>query len=1086
MFVNKNNNNNNDLNNIKESEFLNNCNVKNVESEKNFVNKKDKIDNNSKNIDSNKNMIEEIELERLRQSITDMVNDISAFNMFDITKSMGDGNNDLLTHVITVKEGTEPIKQKSRGIPQSFREEFKKTLQEMKDAGMVVDSNSPWCSPVRLVRKPDGSIRVCVDFRKLNSVTTKDSFPIPTIDHIIQHLGNAKIYSSLDLAQGYHQIRMDKDSCKYTAFATSTGLYEYRVMAMGLTNSCATFQRILNKVLEGYLEDFCLVYLDDILIYSENLEDHEKHVKLVIERLKKNGLKVKLSKCKFARTKIEYLSHVIENGQISPNPAKVAAVANAPRPKTVKQVLAFCGLVSYYRKWIKDCSTLMSPLIKLTQKDTDFIWTTECEVAFNTLKNYLVDTNRVLALPDFSQPFVLECDASSYGAGSVLVQRKGKHYQPIAYFSKHFNKTERSYSTSEREMLSIVLATEHFKQYIFGRDIKIITDHEPLKFLSTADDPSPRLARLQKRLNIYSYVIEYRAGHLNRAADALSRMVEEDEIEKNTESPQESIIINAIRLSNTTSNEEQLKDENINWIISLLKKFTERPIVSEFKNNEQKSLYMQWDRLKILNNILFREYIDKYDNIYYQYVVPANQREAVLKNCHDTTVCGHMGREKMLFRVTHKFYWYKSDVDVRQYCQECIKCQQMKDTNKYNKTTLTPIYASRPGQIITTDIVGPLKVSNGKYKYILVIVDHFSKYVEFFAMETITAEETAKLLLEYICRHSVPDSILSDQGSNYMSTLIQELYGLLDIHGLRTTAFRPQVDGETERINRALGQMLRCFVNDAGDDWSKYLNLLQLGYNTAQHSTHKYTPFQLIYGRVPKLPIDLIFPNEKLDLYLGIDSYATTVQNNLLKAYEAVAKNTFANINKHKIRHDRKVRASKDYKVGDYVWLYNESKRKGKSKKFQTRWGENPYKIVAVIDENNYKIKCLSGKKASIVNKERLKKCYERKILLENQVKEEKQKSENNEKLPEITQIQNEKNPEVPKKRGRKPKEITTVERPKERQVDITKSRVFREKKIIFNPKVLDSVVDVGRMNENGLQNNGKRVRKQTDFYQAT
>jgi hypothetical protein len=171
---------------------------------------------------------------------------------------------------------------------------------------------------------------------------------------------------------------------------------------------------------------------------------------------------------------------------------------------------------------------------------------------------------------------------------------------------------------------------------------------------------------------------------------------------------------------------------------------------------------------------------------------------------------------------------------------------------------------------------------------------------------------------------------------------------------------------------------------------------------------------------------------------LGIDSYATTVQNNLLKAYEAVAKNTFANINKHKIRHDRKVRASKDYKVGDYVWLYNESKRKGKSKKFQTRWGENPYKIVAVIDENNYKIKCLSGKKASIVNKERLKKCYERKILLENQVKEEKQKSENNEKLPEITQIQNEKNPEVPKKRGRKPKEITTVERPKERQESVS------------------------------------------------
>ena len=560
----------------------------------------------------------------------------------------------------------------------------------------------------------------------------------------------------MDLAQGYHQIKMDKESCKYTAFATSTGLYEYRVMAMGLTNACATFQRIMNKVLEGYLEEFCLVYLDDVLIFSNSLEEHEKHVKLVVERLRKYGLKLKLSKCKFARTKIEYLSHIIENGQVSPNPAKIAAVANAPRPKTVKQVQAFCGLVSYYRKWIKDCSTIMSPLIKLTQKDTDFIWTTECENAFNTLKSYLVDTNRVLALPDFSKPFQLECDGSSYGVGAVLTQKIGKHFQPIAYFSKHLNKTERSYSASERELLSIVLATEHFKQYIFGREIKILTDHEPLKFLSTADVPSPRLARLQKRLNIYNYVIEYRAGYLNRAADALSRMVEENEDEKNTESAQESIIINAMRLDKATSNKEQLEDENIKWILELLKKFTQRPIINEFDNDEQKSLYKQWDRLKILNNVLYREFIDKYDNVFYQYVVPVKQRESILKNCHDTTVCGHMGFEKTNDRVSHRFYWYKSVEDVKKYCQECIKCQQMKDTNKYNKTKLTPIYASRPGQIITTDIVGPLK-SNGRFKYILVIVDHFSKYVEFFPMESTTAEETARLLLEYICRHSVPD-----------------------------------------------------------------------------------------------------------------------------------------------------------------------------------------------------------------------------------------------------------------------------------------------------------------------------------------
>jgi hypothetical protein len=238
--------------------------------------------------------------------------------------------------------------------------------------------------------------------------------------------------------------------------------------------------------------------------------------------------------------------------------------------------------------------------------------------------------------------------------------------------------------------------------------------------------------------------------------------------------------------------------------------------------------------------------------------------------------------------------------------------------------------------------------------------------------------------------------------------------------------------------------MLRCFVNEAGNDWDKYLDLLQLGYNTAQHSTHKYTPFQLIYGREPKLPLDLIFPNEKLDLYLGIDSYATTVQDNLEKAFKAVAKNTFANINKHKIRHDRSTRASGNYKVGDYVWLYNESKQKGKSKKFQKRWGEEPYKIVEVIDDNDYKIKTLTGKRSVVVNKERLKKCFERKILLENEKKaKEKAEKVKDGNLRKLTQVEKTINSIPPKKRGRKPKEKTTGEEPKERQVDVTKSTVF-------------------------------------------
>jgi hypothetical protein len=347
-----------------------------------------------------------------------MVKDVTASNMHDIMKRI-EGSEDAITHIIEIKPGTEPIKQKSRKIPQSFKAGFVTMLNEMKDAGMIVDSKSPWCSPVRLVRKPDGSIRVCVDFRKLNNVTVKDSFPMQRIEEIFQQLANARIFSSIDFAQGYFQIKMDPGSMANTAFATEHDFFEYKVMPMGLTNACATFQRGMYKVLDGYLGIFCVVYLDDI-IFSNSPQEHRIHVDLVIERLRRYNLEIKLSKCKFARSRIEYLSHIVENGTISPNPAKVAAVSEAKRPTTVKTVQSFIGLVSYYRRFIKNCSSIMAPLIKLTERDSPFIWSEECEAAFQKLKSYLVTENKVLALPDFEMQFRIEADASKIGLGAVM------------------------------------------------------------------------------------------------------------------------------------------------------------------------------------------------------------------------------------------------------------------------------------------------------------------------------------------------------------------------------------------------------------------------------------------------------------------------------------------------------------------------------------------------------------------------------------------------------------------------------------------------------------------------------------------
>ena len=673
------------------------------------------------------------------------------------------------------------------------------------------------------------------------------------------------------------------------------------------------------------------------------------------------------------------MSHVIENGTISPNPAKIAAVKNIKPPRNVKQLQSFIGFCSYYRKYVKNFSSIVSPLLKLTEKRVEFIWTELHQNAFDQLKSYLISTDHVLALPDFDKPFRIECDASKIGISGVISQKHGCHYKPIAFYSKHLSKTERAYSTSERELLGIVLSVEHFKQYIYGRHVEIWTDHEPLKFLSTADVPSPRLARLQKRLNIYNYSIQYRPGKANGNADALSRLVEEDENEIDDHETDATILINAMFLRDDDPKNDQLSDPNLNWFIELKRENINRPFIKDFENSECKSLYKQWHRFKLFNNKLFREFITEDDNIIYQYTVPSKERETIIKNNHDFTMCGHLGFQKTFDRITAKYYWYQQATQIKQYVEECQECQMNKHTNKYNITHMRPIFATRPGQIVSADICGPLPTTDNDHKYILVVSDHFTKYVEFFSMKTQTAKETAQKLIQYISRHSCPESFLSDQGKNFQSDLLSELWEIFDIHKLRTTPYKPSTNGQTERINRTLAAMLTNYVNEEKNNWDEFLPLVQLAYNSAVHQSTKYSPFVLHYGRQPKLPYDLMSHETSLDFYLSVDSYAAEVQRQIANAYATVKSNIEVAADINKIRHDRNVRAA-IFKLNDYVWLLDTAKLKGVSKKLSHKF-KGPYQIVAVIDEANYKIRILNGKKSQIVNKCRLKRCFERRIL---------------------------------------------------------------------------------------------------------
>ena len=920
------------------------------------------------------------------EDIKECFKDITASNMEDLARTTN-RKIDLkkrIIHEITVPPESKPIKQKTRGIPYNYRADFKATILEMKKVGMVIDSKSPWSSPIRLVKKKDGTIRICVDFRKVNAVTVKDAYPIPRIEDLFTYLGAAKIFSLLDLTKGYYQVKLDPASSPYTAFSCEFGFFEYTVMPMGLTNACATFQRLMNTVLDGLIGNICCVYLDDIIIFSKNVADHTSHVRLVADRLRTFNLKVNLKKCRFAQARVEYLSHIIGDGGIRPNPAKISAVSDFERPTTVKKVQSFLGLVSYYRKFIKNCAGHASPLIALTTKRTPFIWTQECELSFTFLKSALT-SDSVLILPEFEQPFRIEADASKYGVGGVLSQLRDGHWRPVSYFSKHLSKTEVNYSASEREMLAIVLSVERFKQYVYGREFVILSDHQPLKFLLTADIPDARLARLMNRLLIFTYTIEYRAGKAHGNADALSRMVDEECFGELSVDEEQNVVINAIHLRSDI-NEEQMSDPNIKWIYDLKRanRLTgtapavswDGMVLSETELKERKSLYAQWNRIYILGRNVYREYVDD-DNILYQYVVPVQQRPLVLRLAHDAVCSGHLGTAKTVERIVPSLYWFRQLKDIKDYVRSCSTCQQVKSPFCGPKSPLKPIRTSRPSEIWTTDLMGPLPRTNGGNIHVLVVIDHFTKWVELFAMDSVTAPEVAKKLMLVFCRHGIPDTILSDQGTNYQSNLLSELYELLDVHKVRTSPYHPQTDGLSERFNRTIQAMLTSYIAENQQNWDLFLPTLAFAYNTAVHCTTKMTPFELVYGRKPKVPLDLIFKELNIELFLDPEGYAAQLKDGFNKAFGLVIINRDLSMDKNKVDYDRRVRAA-SFELTDLVWLLDTAKKIGKSSKLARKW-TGPYEILARINQATYEIKPAHKKgRKKVVNQSRLKKCFTR------------------------------------------------------------------------------------------------------------
>jgi hypothetical protein len=870
-----------------------------------------------------------------------------------------------LTNLIEHKIDTgnhSPIKQRQHRLPQALHGEVEKQVKELLDADIIQKSESPWASPLLIIKQKtrEGKIkyRFVIDMRKLNELTVKDAYPLPRIDQTLDAIGNVEFLTVLDAARGYFQVNLREEDREKTAFVANNQLYEFKRMALGLTNAPSTYSRLMDIVLSGLTYKYCLVYLDDTIIFSNSFDDHYSHIEEILNRFINARIKLKPEKCVFAADSVPYLGFIITTKGISPNSDKVKAIVEMPFPSTAKGMIRFLGAVNFYRDFIPRYSFTASILYKISQSNAKFKSKSKlpaAKEAFEKLKNALV-TAPVLAYPDFTLPFIICSDASNVAVGAVLGQLVDNKYKPVMYASRHLTGAESRYSTTERELLAIVWSAKRFNAYIYGRHVKFITDHEPLVTLKTLKEPNGRIGRLFNKIQDIDYTLTYQPGSRNFTADLLSR----PEVEAKTlELHIQSCINWKLEQSLDTSTRrirEFLKGGNSVDVTTLSE-------IVDFK---------EWEKvlnsLSVDNEILvFRD--ENCDRI----VVPAHIIQLVLEFHHDSQFAGHREFEKTLSSIKCRYFWIHMHRDVKSYCSTCHLCQTKKHLNSSFRAPLKPITVDQPWILIGIDVSGPLvRTPNGNL-YIILAIDYFSKFCIGKATPDATALTTARFLFEdIICRFGMFKSLLSDHGKNFKSILFAQLCKLCGIKAINSTFYHPEGNGLIERTIYSVKQILTMYVDVTHQNWDVHLQAAISAYNASKHSSIGCSPYEVVFGRKPVLVADIVLSNRVNVDPKPLAEYLKNIQDSSAQIQNKVRDQ----INKSQVRqkayYDRFVRNSAQFSVGDFVLLVNERSIVGQSKSFRDRL-IGPFKIIDKYNDVNYRIVCIQNNKVQDVHYNRLR-----------------------------------------------------------------------------------------------------------------
>ncbi|GBM30716.1 Transposon Ty3-I Gag-Pol polyprotein [Araneus ventricosus] len=878
-------------------------------------------------------------------------------DIFDFNRASKNHGNTTVKHKINTGDSL-PIKHRPYRVSAAERAVIKTEVQKMLKEDVINSSESPWSSPVVLVKKKNGEWRFCVDYRRLNKVTKKDLYPLPRIDDALDYLAGARIFSMMDLKSGYWQVELDDKDREKTAFVTPDGLFEFKVMPFGLFNAPATFERMMDSVLRGLKWNICLCYLDDIIVFAPNFQEHQVRLRKVLTCIQEAGLSLNSSKCCFGKKKLLILGHLVDEHGIYLDPEKVAAVEKFPIPQNIAGVRSFLGISSYYRRFIKSFANVARQLQELLKKDAKFAWKSPQKHSFATLKKSLIGHPVFLHFQPEADTLI-HSDASGYGIDAVLVQMHDGQEKPIAYASRSLTPAEKNYSTTEEECLAVIWAISKFRPYLFGKPFTVVTDHHSLCWLANVKDPTGRLARWALRLQEYDITIVYKSGRKHSDADSLSRNpLISTSVETCDEIPTLASVTEYIK--------EQLKDPKLKSIIKVLKRG------DEYQN------YLLKD------GVLYKKTFDPMGQKWLL-VVPKQLRGYILRSLHDAPTAGHLGFAKTYDHIRRKYYLPGLYGSTRRYISLCKECQRRKTPPQLPPGQLQPIEPPDiPFAKVGIDLLGRFPVTRNGNRWIIVCTDYLTSFTVTKALPTGEAIEVAKFIVEeIILKHGSPKEMISDRGRTFLSNLVKTINQLCQTSHLLTTAYHPQTNGLTESFNKTLADMLSMYTDVEQKNWDTVLPFVTFAYNSAKQNSTGFSPFFLIYGRNITTPLDVILPHNNDQDH--DDSYV----QQLITRFEEARQLAKIHIKDAQASDKRRYYArhrSVSYEIGDLVWVYTPIRKVGLSEKLLRRYF-GPYRITCQMSEVTYEVESMETYKKrrklkNVVHVLRIKPYYEPKKQL--------------------------------------------------------------------------------------------------------